>query len=271
MNNRRKSIFITGAASGIGRATALYFADLGWFIGLSDINRDSLDPLASEIGNGNCFSAQLDVSDRDAYRAVLTNFSEKTDGYLDILFNNAGTGTGKLFSEEEFSGIERTVQVNIMGVMIGIHSAYPMLKRTPGALCFSTSSSSAIIGVAGLATYSATKHAVKGLTEALSIEFMPDDIRAADTLPGQIDTAMLVPEMRENAPEKGMWRIMPAKAVAEAVWSSYNDKSGKLHWYVPEELEKLETFVTTNPESVRDTSADFFFTQTKKKVLDKEK
>ncbi len=258
MNKEQKSIFITGAASGIGRATARLFAGHGWYIGLNDVNEQGLEALASEIGPENCQVAILDVSNREQYQAVLKDFSAKTGGKLDLLFNNAGVGKGITFGESDFSDLKDMVNVNLMGVIIGIHAAYPMLKNTPNSLCFSTSSSSAIIGVAGLATYSATKHAIKGLTEALSVEFAQFGGRAADTLPGQIETGMLLDEMKEIAPKKGMWRLLPAEAVADAVWASYHDESGKLHWYVPDDLEKLENKVTTDIEAVRDGSIKFF-------------
>jgi len=259
MNKEQKSIFITGAASGIGRATARLFASQGWYIGLNDLNEKGLEALASEIGSENCQVSKLNVVDRDNYQAALKNFGDRTGGKLDLLFNNAGIAKGTPFGDTDFTDLAEMVNVNLMGVIIGIHSAYPMLKNTPNSLCFSTSSSSAIIGVPGLATYSATKHAVKGLTEALSVEFSPFDIRVADTLPGQIDTGMILDEMKENAPKKGMWRLLPAEAVADAVWASYHDKNGKLHWYVPDDLEKLESAVTENIEAVRDGSKKFFF------------
>jgi NAD(P)-dependent dehydrogenase (short-subunit alcohol dehydrogenase family) len=258
MSKEQKSIFITGAASGIGRATARLFAKQGWFIGLNDVNKQGLEDLASEIGPENCQVAILDVSNRDNYQAALKDFGAKTGGKLDLLFSNAGIGKGTTFGETAFSDLEDMVNVNLMGVIIGIHAAYPMLKNTPNSLCFSTSSSSAIIGVPGLATYSATKHAIKGLTEALSVEFAQFGVRAADTLPGQIETGMLLDEMKEIAPKKGMWRILPAEVVADAVWASYHDKGGKLHWYVPDDLEKLESKVATDIEAVRDGSIKFF-------------
>ncbi len=258
MNKEQKSIFITGAASGIGRATARLFAKKGWYVGLNDVNEQGLETLASEIGLENCLVAKLDVANRDNYQDVLKIFGDKTGGKLDLLFNNAGTGAKTLFVDTDFADLEKMVKVNLMGVFIGIHTAYPMLKNTPNSLCFSTSSSSAIIGVPGLAAYSATKHAVKGLTEALSVELALVDVRAADTIPGQIDTGMMTDEMKENAPKTGMWRVLPSEAVADVVWASYHDKSGKLHWYVPDDLEKLEGAVTKDIETVRNGSMKFF-------------
>ena len=126
------------------------------------------------------------------------------------------------------------VQVNFVGVLIGIHEAVQYLKATPDSLCFTTSSSSATFGMPGIAVYSATKHAVKGLTEALSVEFKALGIRAADVLPGLIDTPILPPEAAQNAPSEGLFRLIPPSDVAQVVWQAYH--SDKLHWYVPPEI-----------------------------------
>ena len=154
--------------------------------------------------------------------------------------------------------------VILMGFIKGINSAYPLLKKTPNSLCFSTSSSSAIIGVPGLATYSTTKHAIKGLTEALSSEFSIDDIRAADTQPGHILTGMVPDEVKDHFPKEGMWRMIPAEAIADVVWVAYHDTSGKLHWYVPDDLLDLVKSVGKNIEAERDIRMEHFQNEVKK-------
>jgi NAD(P)-dependent dehydrogenase (short-subunit alcohol dehydrogenase family) len=121
----------------------------------------------------------------------LADFSAETNGRLDLLFNNAGIGRGGFFDEQSFEDVMAVVNVNFIGVLNGIHLATDLLKATPNSLCFTTSSSSATFGMAGIAVYSATKHAVKGLTEALSVEFSRFGVRVVDTLPGLIDTAIL--------------------------------------------------------------------------------
>ncbi len=165
-----------------------------------------------------------------------------------LLFSNAGIGESGWFEDIPFEAALRVVQVNLVGVIASLYAALPLLKATPGSLAFITSSSSATYGMPRIAVYSATKHAVKGLTEALSIEFARHGVRVADTLPGLIDTAILRatpnrsgdrPRPTEEqfyaaAPKKGMFRLMPASAVAEAVWQAYH--SDRLHWYVPQEL-----------------------------------
>lgn len=248
--NGRKSIFITGAASGMGRETAKLFHDKGWFVGGYDVNAEGLASLEKELGSDNCITATLDVTDRAQYKATLDAFAAATDGKMDILFNNAGIGRGGFFDEQPFEDVMDVVNVNFVGVLNGIHLAMPLLKATKNSLCFTTSSSSAMYGIPGIAVYSATKHAVKGLTEALSIEFRRYGVRAADTLPGLINTPIIPPEAAENAPAEGMFRLIQPIEIAKVVWEAYH--SEKLHWYVPEELVEIDKAVGADPEAIRE-------------------
>jgi len=250
MTSPAKSIFITGAASGMGRETARLFAREGWFVGAVDVDDAGLETLKAELGDNACFVRRLDVTDRDAYRAVLEEFAAATGGTLDLLFNNAGIGRGGPYADMPWDDVLAVVNVNLIAVLSGIHLAIPLLAATPGSLCFTTSSSSATFGMGGITVYSATKHAVKGLTEALSVELKARGVRVADTLPGLIDTPLLPDAAKANAPAEGMWRLMPASAVAEAVWAAY--QSDKIHWYVPAELHDFDTLATAHPERVRD-------------------
>ncbi|MEE8399070.1 MAG: SDR family oxidoreductase [Desulfobacterales bacterium] len=261
----RQFIFITGAASGMGRATAKLFAEKGWFIGAFDVNAAGLETLREELGADHCFAQPLDVTDKAAFDRAVAAFGEVSGGKLDLLYNNAGIGAGGFFEEIPFEKTLEVVQVNLIGVLNGIHAALPLLKNTPNALCFTTSSSAATYGAPGLAVYAATKHGVKGLTEALSVEFRRLNIRAADVLPGLIDTAILrttdtyengepverdMEEYLKNAPTEGTFRLIPAEAVADVVWQAYH--SEKLHWYVPEELAEIDKAKGDSPESVRE-------------------
>ena len=248
--NGRKAIFITGAASGMGRETARLFHGKGWFVGGFDVNEGGLASLRDEMGAENCIVRRLDVTDREDYRAALAAFGEATGGKMDILYNNAGIGRGGPFADQPFEDVLAVVNVNFVGVLIGIHAALPLLKATPGAMCFTTSSSSATFGMPGIAVYSATKHAVKGLSEALSVEFKAFGIKVADVLPGLIDTPILPPGAVASAPAEGMFRAIPPVEVAKVVWEAYH--SDKLHWYVPPELVELDKSATLTPEAVRD-------------------
>jgi NAD(P)-dependent dehydrogenase (short-subunit alcohol dehydrogenase family) len=246
----RKSIFITGAASGIGRATATLFAEKGWFIGAHDLNPEGLESLRTEIGADNGSFETLDVTDSAAFDAAVACFGEATGGKLDCMFNNAGIGIGGMLDEQPLDEIMAMINVNFISVVTGCRAAIPLLKNTPGSLCLNTSSSSAIVGTPNMAIYSATKHAVRGLTEALSIELKRFGGRAADLLPGLIDTGMMSDEMRALASKEGMWRMIQPIEVAEAAWKAYTEDC--LHNYIPPELQEFHIQAVTQPEMVRE-------------------
>ena len=250
----RKAIFITGAASGMGLETARLFARQGWFIGGADVNEAGLARLEQELGSENCLVQRLDVTDRAAYAAALERFAGASGGRLDILYNNAGIGRGGPFADQPWKDVLAVVNVNFVGVLTGIHLAIPLLKATPGSMCFTTSSSSATYGMPMIAVYSATKHAVKGLTEALAIELKPYGIRVADVLPALIDTPILPEGAAAAAPKAGVFRAIPPREVAETVWEAYH--SDRLHWYVPRELVALDHMATLHPEQTRDEMAE---------------
>jgi NAD(P)-dependent dehydrogenase (short-subunit alcohol dehydrogenase family) len=223
------------------------------------VNVDGLKALEQTLGAANCITRKLDVTDRDDYRQALAEFAAATDGKLDVLYNNAGIGGGGPFADLPFETILAVVNTNFVGVLIGIHEGLRYLRQTPGSMCFTTSSSSATFGMPGIATYSATKHAVKGLTEALSVEFKAYGVKVADVLPGLIDTPIIGPGTAAAASKTGMFRAMPPIEVAKAVWEAYH--SDKLHWYVPPEIYELDKAATLGPEQLRDGFLDGTFQQ----------
>ena len=246
-----QSIFITGGGGGMGLATGRLFAEKGWKVGLFDLDEDALAKAAAALPAGSVLTRKLDVTDAVDFAAAVESFSAFTDHRMDILFNNAGIAPGGWFDEMSDDIIGSLIDVNVMGVIHGIRASLPLLKATDNALCMSTSSSVATYGHAMRAVYSASKFAVKGLTEALSLEFEQIDIRTADVLPGCIDTPMLRRELSNGAgrpfessmlkslPREGPYRLMPASAIADAVWEAYQN-SDPIHFYVPEEVGHLD-------------------------------
>ncbi|MGQ3178358.1 MAG: SDR family oxidoreductase, partial [Blastomonas fulva] len=186
-----KYIFITGGASGIGREVAKYFAQRGWFVGLADVNMKGMEETAAMLPAGMAATYMLDVRSRQQWTAALEAFTEASDGKLHVLFNNAGVGIGGLLEEHSEDDIEKLVDINFKGVVYGAHIGHRYLKATPGSCLLNTSSASGIYGSAGLSVYSATKFAVRGLSEALDIEWGPDNIRVRALLPSFIDTPLL--------------------------------------------------------------------------------
>jgi NAD(P)-dependent dehydrogenase (short-subunit alcohol dehydrogenase family) len=258
-----RTIFITGAASGIGLATARLFAAQGWCVGGFDVDQAGLARLREEIEPGGGITGVLDVTDKAAFDAAIARFGDTTGGRLDVFHNNAGIGESGWFEDVPYEKALRLIHINYIGVVNGVYAALPLLRQTPGSLCFNTASSSAIFGVPRLAVYSSTKFAVKGLTEALSIEFERHGVRVMDALPGLIDTPLLdvTPNhsgsadeailAREHIATEGPLRLISPDEVARCVWNAYHDETGRVHWYVPEELEQLEEAKLQAPAGVR--------------------
>ncbi|CAM4324639.1 putative oxidoreductase [Mycobacterium basiliense] len=260
-----RSILITGAGSGMGREGVKLFHAKGWRVGAVDRNGDGLAALSAQLGS-RLWTRALDVTDKTALESALADFcADNVGGGLDMMWNNAGIGEGGWFEDVPYDAAMRVVDVNFKAVLTGAYGALPYLRKAPGSLMFSTSSSSATYGMPRLAVYSATKHAVKGLTEALSAEWHRHGVRVADVLPGLIDTAILTStrqhsdegaptlsaeQIRAGAPKKGMFRLMPATSVAEAAWQAYHHPK-RLHWYVPASIRWIDRLKGISPEFVR--------------------
>lgn len=261
-----KSVFITGAGSGMGREGAKLFHANGWRVGAVDRNADGLASLTEELSGERLWTRVVDVTDKAALDGALADFCAGNDGGgLDMMWNNAGIGESGWFEDVPYEAAMRVVDINFKAVLTGAYAALPYLKKSPGSLMFSTSSSSGTYGMPRLAVYSATKHGVKGLTEALSVEWRRHGVRVADVLPGLIDTAILTStpnrsedgpqpvsaeEVAATAPKKGMFRLMPASSVAETAWAAYHHPA-RLHWYVPKSIRWIDRFKGLSPELVR--------------------
>jgi len=260
-----KSIFITGAGSGMGREGAKLFHANGWRISAVDRNDDGLAALSAELGSERLWTRAVDVTDKAALDSALADFcAGNPGGGLDMMWNNAGIGESGWFEDVPYEAAMRVVDVNFKAVLTGAYGALPYLKKAPGSLMFSTSSSAGTYGMPRIAVYSSTKHAVKGLTEALSVEWHRHGVRVADVLPGLIDTAILstttnhsndmgsaaADDIRASAPKKGLMRLMPASSVAEAAWQAYHNPK-RLHWYVPKSIRMIDLLKGLSPELVR--------------------
>ena len=230
----KKAIFITGGASGIGRAIAQRFADGGWFVGLGDVDEQGMIETQHLIGLGFSFGHTFDVRDRAAWDEALNAFSMAAGGRIDVVANNAGIPLGGNLDQNSVEEIERCLDINLKGVLFGAQAALPHLKQTaPGSCLLNTASASAIYGSAGLSAYSATKFAVRGLTEALDAEWAPDAIKVRDLLPGFIDTNLLSIGLagtnrtaREAVVDSGL-EFTPVEVVAQAAWDAVH--GDKLH------------------------------------------
>lgn len=187
----RKAIFITGAASGIGRAAAVQFARRGWFVGLYDVQEAALAEVAELLGASSCCRGRLDVTDAAAYREAVAAFTTASGGRLDALFQSAGVLEMGLFDTIPLERAVRMVDINARGVVNGVYAALPWLEKTPGSVLATMGSASAVYGTPEFAVYSATKFFVRGLTEALDIELRAKGVRVVDVMPLYVATPMI--------------------------------------------------------------------------------
>ena len=228
----RPAIFVTGAAAGIGRATAELFASRGWFVGLYDIDETGVRALAASLAPGASVAGRLDVTDAAAFAGALAQFWQASGQRLDLLFNNAGIVAVDDFEKIPLARHHAIADVNFKGVINGCHAAAQYLKRTPDARVISMSSASAMYGTPAFASYSASKFAVKGFTEALDIEWARFGVTVMDVLPLFVDTPMTRQfEMHPKSMDT-LGMHLNAADIANTVWRAAHWRWWpRVHWY----------------------------------------
>lgn len=186
----QKLVVITGAASGIGRATALAFADKGAILELGDVDANGLAQtrrLVRALG-ADAVTTVVDVSEAEAMLAWAAAV-EARNGAADVLVNNAGVGIGGPFLSTDLASWRWALGVNLDGVIHGCHAFLPaMVARNTGGHIVNLASLAGLVGLPGMSSYSTTKFAVVGLSESLRAELAPHRIGVSVVCPGIIDT-----------------------------------------------------------------------------------
>lgn len=221
MNN----ILITGAASGIGKATAIFFKRKGWQVGLLDVNAEALMALSTQL-EGAWFRT-VDVTDYHAVADAISDFAIIHQGRLRVLFNCAGVLHMGHFEQLTPQQHEKTFAINVQGLINMTHAAFPFLRDTPRAQVINMSSASALYGVPHLASYSASKFAVRGLTEALNIEWQPYDVSVCDLMPPFVNTPMVNNQSFVAPVVNRLGVDLVAEDIAFAAWQATS--SQKVH------------------------------------------
>lgn len=185
----QKRAFITGAASGLGKALSLKLAKDNWTIGLCDFHQDNLALTQHEVTarGGKAISYTLDVSDKIQYSTVVTEFLNREKG-IDLLINNAGVGDGGNVGEYTLENWEWMVGINQMGVVYGCHFFVPQFKKQQSGHIINIASLAAITCAPQMAAYNVTKAAVLALSETLYGELMDDNIHVSCVMPSYFKT-----------------------------------------------------------------------------------
>lgn len=228
-----RSVFISGSARGIGRATALTLAERGWTVGVYDL-LEEFEWAADLVASDRIHTGLLDVTDPESWETALADFTAHTGGTLDALVNNAGILYGGSFLDEgSYERDSALVDVNVTGTLNGCRAAHPYLAAATDARVVNLCSASAIYGTPDMAVYSATKFAVRGITEALDLEWEEDGITVRSVWPLYVRTGML--DGVETSGTKRMGVNLTPEDVAVAVADVVEAKRGtpaKVHFPV---------------------------------------
>ena len=222
----KRSVLITGAASGIGAATARRFAKPGWFVGIADIDAEAATALAGQLGPAASIAIALDVRDEAAWARAVAAFGEASGGRLDALVNNAGLLAAGPIEEVPAETLRAMIDVNLTGAVLGVQACLPLLTATPGARIVNVASISGLRAFPEAAVYSATKYALRGLGEALRDELAPAGVAVSTVYPAFAATAMMEAG-RNGVDERLLSRLEAAglkhyapETIAKAIWKA---------------------------------------------------
>jgi 3-oxoacyl-[acyl-carrier protein] reductase len=224
---------ITGAGSGIGRASALAFAAEGACVVAADLNFVSAQETADQIESigGKAVPFQVDVTEQAQAHAMVQHALDRF-GRVDVVFNNAGIPQAAVPAEDTSDELfDRIMAVNVKGVFNGCRAAIPRMKAQGGGVILNTASTAGIRPRPGLAAYNASKAAVISLTKTLAVELAPYRIRVVSICPVATDTPMLPTFLGADAAE-GRKRF-----VATIPWGRLNQ---------PEDLARAAVFLASS-------------------------
>ena len=231
---------ITGGGRGIGRATAQAFVRHGMNVAIGDLDLQAAQQTASELGPG-AAAFELDVTDRDSFAAFLEG-TEQQLGLLDVLVNNAGIMQIGRFLDEDDATARRQIDINLHGVIYGCKLALERMVPRDRGTVVNIASQAGKFGAPGGATYSATKHAVVGLTEAIRGELLLErsNVEMSYVMPAVVNTELAAGTARTRGVKK-----IEAHDVADAIVESL--QYGIVDVWVPKNVKMINRLITLMP------------------------
>jgi NAD(P)-dependent dehydrogenase (short-subunit alcohol dehydrogenase family) len=240
-----KVVAITGGARGIGKATAAALVRKGCRVAIGDLDLALAEQTAEQLGGGT-IAVPLDVTDRGSFAAFLDK-AERQLGPLDVVVNNAGIMPVTPFAEESDDSIRRQLDINVYGVIVGTQMAIERMRPRGSGHIVNLASQAGKGGVPGIATYSGTKHAVVGLSEAVRAELRGSGIEVACVMPTVVNTELTA----------GVGQRLVKPVEAEDVANEIVDalEAPRFDVWVPRANGALFKFVALLPRGVREAIA----------------
>lgn len=243
-----KVVAISGAARGIGKATAKALVAKGAKVAIGDLDLGTAEETARELGGGT-IALPLDVTDRASFESFLEE-AEKQLGPLDVLVNNAGIMPVGPFIEESEGSTRRQVDINLHGVITGTQLALRRMRPRNTGHVVNIASSAGKAGVPGIATYSATKHAVVGLSEAIRQELRGTATEISCVMPLPVNTALM-----EGVAAQRLVKIVEPEDVAGEIVDAL--ESPRFDVFVPRSLKFTVTSASLLPRRAREAVSRF--------------
>jgi NAD(P)-dependent dehydrogenase (short-subunit alcohol dehydrogenase family) len=243
-----KVVAITGGARGIGKATAQALVRKGCRVAIGDLDHGLAEEAAASLGGG-VVALPLDVTDRASFTAFVDE-AERQLGPIDVLINNAGIMPVTAFVEEADDSIRRQLDINVYGVIVGSQLAIARMRPRGTGQIVNVASAAGKVGTPGIATYSATKHAVVGLCEAMRHELRGSGVEVSVVMPVLVNTALT----EGISSRAGVEEVEPedvAKEIVDAL------ELRRFDVYVPRRLQATIIGGALLPRRVREAIARF--------------
>ena len=202
MNRRfeQRVVLVTGAAGGIGLASAQAFSREGAHVVLADRDKERVSAAAQSISDegGSAASVYVDVTDFESCESMV-RFAAERFGGLHIAFNNAGipSALGGEFEDTPLEEWRQLMDTNASGAFYSMRAEVPLMKKSGGTAIVNTASIQSLVASAGMPAYIASKHALAGLTKAASLDLIQHGIRVNAVCPGFVETPMLAPVIED--------------------------------------------------------------------------